>query len=79
MTATNLWLVKNCTVNGYDTYRGFVVVAETEETARQCLPSEYSSAGRDWCYPEDAIVEWIGVTDRDLPDGHVVLSSFNAG
>lgn len=79
MTPTNLWLVRNFTVRGYDTYDGFVVAAETEEIARQCLPSERSKIGRDWCHPNNVIVEWIGVTDRDLPDGTVILASFNPG
>lgn len=76
---TKLWVLRNDTVRGYDTYDSMVVAAETEEAARAVLPPGIRPSGRTWCYPEEVICEYIGVTDREFPDGTIILSSFNAG
>ena len=80
-----LWLVKNEVVTGYDTYDSVIVAADTEAEARMIHPSDYKkdwdgscSKYGDWCAAKDAIVEYLGYTDRQLPSG-VILASFNAG
>jgi hypothetical protein len=80
-----LWLIKNEVVTGYDTYDSVIVAADTEDEARMIHPSEYEkdwdgscSKQETWCAAKNAIVEYLGCTDRQIPSG-VILSSFNAG
>ena len=80
-----LWLLRNNTVRGYDTYDSCVVAAETEQEAIMIIPNDtsYSDSSTQWrnsswCkQPEDVIVEYLGTTDRDISG--VVIASFNAG
>jgi hypothetical protein len=77
-----LWVISQDVNRGYDTYDSAVVAAETEEEARNILPSgdNWDEARRygGWASkPSEVTVEYLGVTDRDISG--VVLSSFNAG
>ena len=47
------------------------------ETYEGLTPKNWSIA--DWTFPKYVNVEYIGETDRDLPNGTVILASFNAG
>ena len=77
-----LWVISQTVNRGYDTYDSAVVAAETEEEARNILPS-----GESWddahlygvwaSKPSEVTVEYLGVTDRDIAG--IILSSFNAG
>ena len=80
-----LWLLKNETVEGYDTYDSAVVAAEDEATARMihplyCIDDWDGKAGKYpcWCDAEDVIVQYIGTADISIEAG-VVCASFNAG
>ena len=77
-----LWVISQTVNNDYDTYDSAVVAAETEEQARNILPSgdDWYEAGRycGWANnPSEVNVEYLGETDREISG--IVLSSFNAG
>jgi len=77
-----LWIISQSVNRGYDTFDSAVVAADTEEEARNILPSggTWSDAYRygGWARnPSEVNVEYLGVTDRDISG--VILSSFNAG
>jgi hypothetical protein len=77
-----LWIISQTVNNNYDTYDSAVVAAETEEEARNILPSggNWDEARRygGWASkPSEVTVEYLGTTDRDISG--VILSSFNAG
>ena len=70
-------------MRGYDTYDSAVVVAKTEEQARNIHPSGYSTETfpdyPTWVRDTNLVtVELIGYTTT-LADGDVVCASFNAG
>lgn len=74
-----IWLISS-SVSGYDTYDSAVVVAETEELARNIHPS-----GRDnwdsysWENSPDKVdVEYLGDAVEGSSEG-LVCNSFNAG
>ena len=81
------------TVNtGYDTYDSAVVVAESEDAAREIHPdgigakwdgkkwkSERTTGMWTWCAPEDVKVEFVGIPDERFKSGDIVCASFNAG
>lgn len=78
-----LWLISQDENGGYDTYDSAVVTAETEEAARNTLPSEYAewrdSEHSSWARkPEQVEVRLIGEAVPGTEAG-VVLASFNAG
>jgi len=77
-----LWLLSQSVNNDYDTYDAAVVAAETEEEARNTLPSEYShwgEQGRNWApTPDQVEVEYLGEAKEGTKAG-AILSSFNAG
>lgn len=77
-----LWVISQTVNRGYDTYDSAVVAAETEEKARNILPSgdDWYEASRygGWANdPSEVNVEYLGETDREISG--VILSSFNAG
>lgn len=77
-----LWIISQSVNRGYDTYDSAVVAAETEEEARNILPSgdDWGEAARygGWANkPSEVNVEYLGVTDRDISG--IIISSFNAG
>jgi len=83
--AMNLWLLKNETVEGYDTFDSAVVAAPDAETARMIHPlyriDEWDGkAGKYpcWCDAADVIVQHIGTAALFVATG-VVCASFNAG
>ena len=71
---SNIYLLSQSVNRGYDTYDSMIVVAESEETARNMKPTNNLDA---WCYPEDIQVELIGSANE--PDQRIILTSFNAG
>lgn len=78
---SKIWLLVNETVNGYDTFDSAVVFAENEDEARMVHPGRNNWDGRvtyEWCDAKDVIVEYIGRTERIVPD-KVICASFNAG
>ena len=85
ITNMKLWLLTQSTVNGYDTFDGAVVAANTEEEARGIHPKTVGGLGltgekwddRIWAPKERVTVEYLGDTDRDISG--VILASFNAG
>lgn len=78
-----LWIISQSVNNDYDTYDSAVVAAETEEEARNIIPSGRSWNDGTWfnsswvSNPSEVNVEYLGETDRDISG--VVLASFNAG
>lgn len=77
-----LWVISQSVNRGYDTYDSAVVAAETEEEARNILPSR-ESWDDAYLYgvwankPSEVDVKYLGETDREIYG--VVLASFNAG
>lgn len=83
-----LWLISQTKVQDWDTYDSAVVVAETEDDARNTHPGRGTLAERfdaglsrlypDWATdPSDVTAEYLGETDLEV--GRVVCASFNAG
>lgn len=79
-----LYLIEQTKVSGYDTYDSAVVVANSNEEARNIHPSgddgkwSESSIFPPWCKPEDVIVTCIGVAAEGAERG-VICASYNAG
>jgi hypothetical protein len=77
-----LWKLSQKVNNNYDTFDSAVVAAETKEDARLIHPGEKEWNGtmdRYWCDAERVIVEYLGETDRVIPNKTVIVASFNAG
>jgi hypothetical protein len=74
---SNLYLLTQDTVRGYDTFDSCVVCATTENVARRILPSDY--ADNTWAKPDDVKVKLIGTATGDIKEGDVICASFNAG
>jgi hypothetical protein len=72
----NIYKLSQTVNNDYDTYDSAVVVAESEEAARETiLPyPEYS-----WAQPADITVELIGIALLSYTEGTILCASFNAG
>ena len=77
-----LWVISQDENGGYDVYDSAVVAAETEDAARNTMPSEYEEWGRaysSWCSAPDKVkVELIGDALPGTKPG-VIVASFNAG
>jgi hypothetical protein len=85
----NIYLLEQNEATGYDTYDSMVVVAESEDDARQMSPeTEYMVetylriygtpySPRTWCAPEYVKVTLLGSSLEDEP--RVIIASFNAG
>ena len=75
-----LWLISQTVVQDYDTFDSAVVVAETEDDAKNTHP--YGRPLYDPCdtWPSSPVyitVEYLGETELEV--GRVVCASFNAG
>lgn len=82
MTKFYIYLIEQDENTGYDTYDAAVVVAKSEEDARDMHPSGGKSdwtSWNTWCFSRDSVhVTLIGKADPSQPRG-VILASFNAG
>lgn len=82
-----IWKISQKKNNTWDTYDSAVVFAETEECARMTHPSECETYDLDgkvdsyssWCDAKDVTVEYLGETDRIVPNKTVICASYNAG
>jgi hypothetical protein len=79
-----LWLLKQDTVTGCDTYDSCVVVADTEEQAKTMHPTPYEArqmtAGTGWDWPTSPkLVTATLLGEAADPTRRVVCSSFNVG
>lgn len=87
-----IYLISQSKNRGYDTYDSAVVIAKSEEEARQINPAngkqmEWVDDGgyySEWCYSPDQVkVTKIGVVTADIYEENkerkVVCASFNAG
>lgn len=78
----NIYLVSQDENSDYDTFDSFVCHAESEEQARNMLPSElekWGGAHSAWCSSPDLVsVELVGLSSPGSEVG-VICSSFNAG
>ena len=73
----NIYRLSQTVNNDYDTYDSAVVVASSEETARETeLP--YSAADT-WAQPADITVELVGIALPSYTEGTIICASFNAG
>ena len=77
----NLYLLSQEEYDGYDTYDACVVCAATAEDAVKIQPGdEWDKKNNTWTpHPEAVQVVFIGVAAEDIPEGTVVIGSFNAG
>lgn len=82
-----LWLISQTVNDGYDTYDGAVVAAETEDVARHVHPRDPYNIGAwwindhamdTWAHPKDVSATYIGEAKPDTVHS-VILASFNAG
>jgi len=84
-----LWKIYQDVNNSYDTFDSAVVAAETENDARFTNPQFKDRDNTDWdgiatyhstwCDAKDVTVEYLGKTDRVIPNKTVIVASFNAG
>lgn len=76
---SNLYLIWQEENDNYDTFDTAIVCADSEDEARNTLPSQFSKWGEDWCSsPEQVTVELIGTAAIDIDKG-VVLASHMPG
>lgn len=78
-----LYMISQNENSKYDTYDSAVVAAETEDKARNILPSGYEDGFgglySTWCSSPDKVkVEYLGEAKEGTKPG-VICSSFNAG
>ena len=66
---------------GYDTFDSAVVVASSEQEAKEIHPNGYDEEFDlgSWDEAKDIKVEFIGTADKRLKDRTVICASFNAG
>ena len=77
----NIYLISQYENENYDTFDSAIVAAETEEKARNILPSRegWTPCDGTWCSsPEVVIVKYLGVAAEGIEAG-CILGSFNAG
>lgn len=80
-----IWLLEQNVNCGYDTFDACVVLAETEEKAKEITPgmtnwtSIESARVHLWADPEHVIVTCLGEYKGDRRDDPVICASFNAG
>jgi len=77
----NIYLIEQEQQVGYDTYDSAVVVAVTEQDAKEITPSgrPWDSTYNDWCSSaEHVTAKLIGTATEGMEAG-VVLASYNAG
>lgn len=76
-----LWLIEQDENNDYDTYDSAVVVAETENDARNINPGgEWGRRYSAWATsPDKVVAHYIGEASPHLAAGEIVCASFNAG
>ena len=77
----SLYLLTQDENNGYDTYDSCVVVALSQEGARQINPAgKWGKIWTAWCSkPAQVEVQYLGKADSSLEAGFIVCASFNAG
>ena len=79
----NIYLISQSENGGYDTFDAAVVIAESEEAARNIHPSSWNTDwsdkwDRSWASkPELVAVKLIGTAINK--DAGLILASFNAG
>lgn len=75
----NLYLISQDQVTGNDTFDSAVVVAASEDDARQIHPYFLKWDSDVWCTgPEHVEVKYLGAADHHLKRG-VICASLNAG
>lgn len=84
-----IWKISQTENLIWDTFDSAVVFAETEEDARMTHPSAYEFTDSkwdgkvdyysSWCDAKYVTVEYLGETDRDVPNKTVIVGSFRAG
>lgn len=87
-----IWRISQKANNDWDTYDSAVVFADTEQDARMTYPAGYKFTNGEsiewngketsygsWCDAKDVNVEYLGTTDREVPNKTVICASFNAG
>ena len=72
----NIYRLSQTVNNGYDTYDSAVVVADSEEAARE---TKFPSPDYTWAQPADITVELIGIALPSYTEGTIICASFNAG
>ena len=76
----NIYRISQTVNDDYDTWDSAVVVASSEEAARQNHPGGFHDGSwGGWCLPKDVKVELIGVVLFDDIEAGVVCASYNAG
>jgi hypothetical protein len=75
---TFVWLITQNVNTDYDTYDSAVVVAGTEEAAKNTHPNEDAEWYSSWAASPDQVkATRIGIADDPTP--RVIVASFNAG
>ena len=80
----NLYLLKQNTNTGYDTFDACIVAAQSEQEAKQITPinetfGQTGGSAVGWCDSVDKVhCTYIGSATFGTPKG-VILASFNSG
>lgn len=76
-----VYLVESKDWHGYDTYKGFVVQAnspkQARELAQKAIAGEKYAHKSFWLNPKYSTVKQIGTNDKKRPG--IILASFHAG
>ena len=79
----NLYLLTQNDINGYDTYDSCVVVANSEDEAKNIHPAWYQTFGEDRCSWTDNTDKvnctYLGEYAGDYKKSPIICASFNAG
>lgn len=89
----NFYLLTRTDKVGYDEFDSMIVLAETEQAARQIHPYGYIWNGTQWLKADGSSAPWfdcvwsktgpdtlkVELIDPAIYEGDIVLSSFNAG
>jgi hypothetical protein len=78
---SKIWFISQTANRGYETFDGAVVIADTEQDARNISPEgHWDNRYSSWApTPDHVSAMYIGEAAPDQKVGSVVLSSFNAG
>lgn len=79
----NIYYISQDENNDYDTYDSMVVVANSEEEAKQIHPRRDGWIDNIWnvwaSSPERVKVELVGTASNKYREPGIILASFNAG
>ena len=83
MTGLKLWKIEQTANCDWDIYDSAVVVAKTEDDARDIYPDggkmDRQSKTNAWARFENVYATYLGEAAPGLEEGSVIVASYNAG